>query len=312
MGNKVKTKSSAPISIDLEERTVEVIMTTISVDRDGDIVETKGLDTKEFEENPVVLWAHNSSIPPIGKILELRKESDHMRGIVKFAKTAMAEEIFQLYVGGFLKTWSIGFGIDDLDFIEEDGGSVTGYHIRKSRLYELSAVPVPANPEALVRACKGMKDEDLRKTLFKAADYKEKKAKGTYIADTGEVTMEDAEEGKDMTLAPTAFAKTIKEAGSAGKIKVTVEEAEVPSTVIEFEVVKSEGLQITECKINNVRIALCQKDATPLTPLEPSRSDDQNDEDDASKSAAAAADIRELAATRTRNLEVGNFCEDVE
>ena len=307
MAPKIKTKASPAISIDVEERTIEVVMTTRDVDRDGDIVETKGIELKNFLENPVVLWAHNASLPPIGKILDIVQEDTLMRGTVKFASTPMAEEIFQLYVGGFLKTWSIGFGTKELDYLKNEENDITGYHLQKTELYELSAVPVPANPEALVRACKGLKDEDLKGVLLKEAGYKAPKDEGTLFVEKNETELSHKGE-----LAPTAFEKSAEEAGSAGKIAVSIKSGEEASTEIKFDVVKRDGELITEAKIKEVSIVLAKKDCTPpLTPKEPSRSDETSEEDDVTiKSAEATADeTRERAAMRTALLKSAQFCE---
>ena len=103
MSRKVKTKASKPLSINSEERTIQVVMTTNEVDRDMDIVETRGIGTAAFEENPVVLWAHNSSEPPIGNVTELEKMDNMLLGTVKFADTPRAKEIFSLYEQGMNK-----------------------------------------------------------------------------------------------------------------------------------------------------------------------------------------------------------------
>jgi HK97 family phage prohead protease len=306
MAPKIKTKASPAISIDVEERTIEVVMTTRDIDRDGDIVETKGIELKNYLENPVVLWAHNASLPPIGKILDIVQEDTLMRGTVKFASTPMAEEIFQLYVGGFLKTWSIGFGTKELDYLKNEDNDITGYHLQKTELYELSAVPVPANPEALVRACKGLKDEDLKSVLLKEAGYKAKKDDGTLFVEKN--VTELSQKGE---LAPTAFDKSAEEAGAAGKIRVSVKSGEEASTEIKFDVVKRDGDLITEAKIKAVSIVLVKKaDTPPLTPTEPSRSDETSEEDAGTiKSAEATAEeIRERAAMRMAILKSEQFC----
>jgi len=45
--------------IDEETRVVEAIASTAAVDRQGDTIEQSGWELKNFEENPVLLWAHN-------------------------------------------------------------------------------------------------------------------------------------------------------------------------------------------------------------------------------------------------------------
>lgn len=315
MATKQKTKASKPISIDVEKRTVEVVMTTNDVDRDRDIVETKGLCTKNFLQNPVVLWAHNASILPIGKILDIQQSDTCMVGTVEFAKTAMAEEIFQLYVGGFLKTWSIGFDSKKMEFIKNEQNDIVGYHFIETELYELSAVPVPANPEAMVRACKSLKDEELKAVLFKAADYDESPAIGQIVlGEEAQLLLPEAEgalKAADFSrLGEGVFHKTVKEAGASGKVIIKgLEVGENPGTTICFEIVKqAEDGKITEAKVTEITIVLPQvKEApAPLTPEEPSRTGEETTagEAESTKSAEATADMAmELAAMKKSLLE---------
>jgi hypothetical protein len=48
-------------------RTATFTVSTGAVDRDNDTIAPDGWDLKDYKKNPVVLWAHNPSIPPIGK-----------------------------------------------------------------------------------------------------------------------------------------------------------------------------------------------------------------------------------------------------
>lgn len=125
-----------------EERTIVARVSTNDRDRDGEIVEPKGIDLKDFQANPVLLWAHRYEQPPVGKALWSKTDEKGMVCKFRFAETQFAEDIYQLYKGGYLRAFSIGF--IPLDF---DAKTKT---FNKVSILEVSAVPVPANQGALV------------------------------------------------------------------------------------------------------------------------------------------------------------------
>jgi HK97 family phage prohead protease len=164
-------------AIDEEERSVTAVISSGAVDRDREVLMPKGMDAEEFQKNPVVLWAHDSGSPPIGKALWIKTKGQKITAKVKFALTEFAEEIFQLFKGGFLKAFSVGF-------IPHDGHPPTPKEIARNpelaearyivsdwELLEFSAVPIPANPEALMQAIKSKKLtlSDSTKEIFQEA-----------------------------------------------------------------------------------------------------------------------------------------------
>jgi len=120
------------------------IATDSSVDRDGESIDSDGWDFKSFKKNPVLLWAHNYREAPIGKVLDLRKDGDKILFRPQFAIniSERAKEAFKFYKEGFLNAFSVGFIPKEKE----------GEKILKAELLEISAVPVPANPNALVSA----------------------------------------------------------------------------------------------------------------------------------------------------------------
>jgi len=306
MNEKIKTKASKPLSIDKEARTIQVVMTTNEVDRDMDIVETMGIDTKSFENNPVVLWAHNPHDPPIGSVVELSKMENMLLGTVKFAETPRADEIFKLYEQGHLKTWSIGFQGTEIDYRKNENGDVMGYHFLKSELRELSAVPIPANPSALVKACKGLTDQELSAQLYQEAGMKPEKSEGYIKTESGEVFLNSEEvmvKEDKITMSPNAFLKSSQEKGKDLKVEITVEKGEETSTEIHFEVVKVAEEVITECKLKSVRIVLSEKsEKAPLTPQEPSRTEEDDSEEAKAERALKAKERKEAIAAMQESL----------
>lgn len=152
----------AKIETDDDERTVTAVISTITVDRDKEVLLSKGANFENYLKNPVVLWAHNYDEPPIARTLWMKASRNKITAKSKFAETEKAEEIYQLFKGGFLKAFSVGF-------LPAENGShpPTPDEVKKHpewaearRIYdkwellEYSPVPVPANPEALATAVK--------------------------------------------------------------------------------------------------------------------------------------------------------------
>ena len=125
-----------------EERSIVARVSTNDRDRDGEVVEPKGIDLSNYTKNPCLLWAHRYDMPAIGKALWSKTDDKGLVCKFQFAPTQFADEIYQLYKGGYQRAFSIGFIPMDFDSVEK-------IH-RKVSLLEVSAVPVPANQDALV------------------------------------------------------------------------------------------------------------------------------------------------------------------
>ncbi len=136
-----------------EGDTYHAVFSTASVDRHGEIV-YQNFDLRSFKRNPVFLDSHNyDSIENIlGSVLNPTVRSGQLEGDIKFAhmnpRGLLAQ---QLVEAGHLSATSIGF--IPLEF--DDKGNIT-----KSELLEISAVSVPANPEALIGERKEMGDQE--------------------------------------------------------------------------------------------------------------------------------------------------------
>jgi len=137
-----KFYTSEKIESSEEERAVTAIVSTADRDRDGEIVDPRGIQLDGYLKNPVLLWAHRYMDPPIGRAMWVKRKKEGLVAKFEFSKSQFANEIYQLYREGFLKAFSIGF--IPLDYDEKEK-----IH-KKILLLEVSAVPVPANENALV------------------------------------------------------------------------------------------------------------------------------------------------------------------
>lgn len=180
--------------INEEERSVVAVISTDSVDRDNEVLVPKGMDAENFRKNPIVLWSHNASLPPVAKALWLKQGRKRITAKIKFAATERAEELWQLFKGKFLNAFSVGFKPTDgrrpspEDIKKNPNLADARFMFTAWELLEFSIVGVPANAEALAQAVKSksiaisdemkeclhveeIEDDEL---LLCASDFKEK------------------------------------------------------------------------------------------------------------------------------------------
>ena len=146
----------------------EFVGVTEGIKRDRSTIRVAGIDTSSLKRNPVFLWGHSYSTPPIGVItktarvkvdggvralaitvapLDLSVETDHTR---------FADMIWDMYDKGFMRTVSFGWNTLEADPIYEktDTGEehwTGGFDFKRTEALEFSAVPVPADPDAIMR-----------------------------------------------------------------------------------------------------------------------------------------------------------------
>ena len=139
--------------LDAEQRIMRFIVSTETVDRDGDILKASGWNLDSYRKNPVVLFAHNYTQPAVGKAVNIEVKSKRLVSDVQFAPTTFGNELWQLYSGGFMRAASVGFKPLEWDEVEtadaQDAGYPQGRVYKKQELLEWSLVPVPSNPDAL-------------------------------------------------------------------------------------------------------------------------------------------------------------------
>lgn len=139
--------------VDNEQRTFWAVASSPKRDRHGDIVTTDGWKLDNFKKNPIVLWAHNSWDLPIARVERIKMEDGKMVFQPKFATAdqyPFADTVFKLYTGGFLNSFSVGFKPLQAEPVDENSPD-DGNRILEKELYEISGVPLPANPDATVK-----------------------------------------------------------------------------------------------------------------------------------------------------------------
>lgn len=192
-----------------DSRSLLVKISTGTPDRSKDVVVPDGVILTNYLKNPVVALAHKYDGLSIAKTEEIKVVDNGILAKVTFPDKGvypLADTVFELYKGGFMNAWSIGFMPLEVQDIE--GG---GRQFNKWELMEYSAVLVGDNPEALtLLRSKGFKTDEIEKLI---ADKVEDKGvipfKDTPTADPGTVWDGPAEvreaEVDDLKLMATWF-----------------------------------------------------------------------------------------------------------
>ena len=158
-----------------------------TTDRDGDIIRVDGWDLGDFEKNPVFLQVHDSRSMPVGRVLKVWKARNvpgspggkALMFRVYFPTAKVSKEsdaILKLYKAKLLNAVSVGFKIKKAVRPETEearaamGLGPYGIEVQAASLLELSAVPIPANQNALV--LRSLEMVDCAKALGLGFTYK--------------------------------------------------------------------------------------------------------------------------------------------
>ena len=142
------------------ERQYEFTASTADMDRDGEVIDVSGWDLKNFKKNPVIMFAHDYRTLPIGKATKIGVRDGKLVDVVEFPPEGtyeFADIVQRLVDTGYLKTQSVGFipkKWEDADFEDDEKGQKPRRTYTKQELLEISIVPVPSNPNALMNAVK--------------------------------------------------------------------------------------------------------------------------------------------------------------
>ncbi|MEU2450063.1 hypothetical protein ABZ605_08390 [Streptomyces sp. NPDC012765] len=126
---------------------LRIVAATAGKKGDGLNLTMEGADLGRFQSNPVVGYGHSywgRDGLPIGRSDKTWIDGDKLMMDVSFdQEDDFARTVERKYRGGYLNAFSIGFDVWDID----DSGTPRGWE-----LFEVSAVPLPMDPNAIVES----------------------------------------------------------------------------------------------------------------------------------------------------------------
>jgi len=133
----------------------DFIISTEKLNDRGSRVITVGINTEQFERNPVLFYMHrrgwDGERTPIGRVENLRKEDGKLIGTPVFdMDDEFAAKIARKWENNFLRMCSPG--LEPIEFSSEPGLILQGQSratITKSKLIEVSIVDIGSNDDAL-------------------------------------------------------------------------------------------------------------------------------------------------------------------
>jgi HK97 family phage prohead protease len=141
----------ASIPTDSQGAVIDFRSSDETLDRYNEVIIASGWKLDNYLKNPVVQNAHRyeNILDTIGKSLITAVRGDHLFQRIQFAvgENPIAKITYDLYKGGFLSAVSVGF----IPRRWENGSQEAGYRRKfvEQELLEVSAVGIPANPNAL-------------------------------------------------------------------------------------------------------------------------------------------------------------------
>lgn len=131
---------------------IRFIAATDQIGRDGMIIDATAWQLDNYRANPVVLWGHDyfGRTLPIGKAEVMVEGRNLMAEITFDIEDELAMQIDRKYRRGFLHTVSVGW--ETLEMRPPQAGQPM--RVTKAELLDISAVPVPGDPRALIQRAK--------------------------------------------------------------------------------------------------------------------------------------------------------------
>lgn len=153
----------------------EAVYTSTKEDRDRDILEALGC---EVDAKMPLLWQHDATAP-IGAHREIvSQDKNKVIGKSAIADTPLGRDAAYLAEFGALRI-SHGFKPKEFEPITEKSGAheiVTGFHVLKYEMMEVSLVSVPSNTDAVIQAfSRGKLASPLAKSWGKTLDERRQK-----------------------------------------------------------------------------------------------------------------------------------------
>lgn len=144
-------------AVDRTKREIEFVASRQEVDRDGEVMLARGIDTQAFMKNPVLLLDHDR-FRRFGRVDSLRVSTvDGAEALIGRASivppgvSAEADQAYAELLHGALNGVSIGFRPLEIDPTPILPGQ-RGQTFRRAELLEISLVTLPACPSCVVTA----------------------------------------------------------------------------------------------------------------------------------------------------------------
>jgi len=203
MKNKLNITTSTVKEFNDEERSIIAYGSVPVKDRDSELILHNAWDLKAFKDNPVLMLSHDYSRPPVGKVRWIKAEKEGLKFKATFSKTAIGDELYQLYKDDIMKGFSVGF----IPKAWEDKESKDSWRpelrtFTEVELLEISCVSIPCCPKALVEEVKSgtssIKTKAISEAILNLEEKKEekkevKKEKEEHIIDKKDVKDADAD-----------------------------------------------------------------------------------------------------------------------
>lgn len=149
--------------LDTYKRTFWAVASDEGEDRDRDIIRVEGWNLKNYVKSPRGLWMHDYREHPHFKTLQIKREKNNKQLIFQpqFDTHERALLTFNQFANGFLDDFSVGFIPGEYAYRDEDDKWSGGRDFTKGHeLLEISAVTVPANPNAQMLRSVGLLPKD--------------------------------------------------------------------------------------------------------------------------------------------------------
>jgi len=127
-----------------------------NVDSDGDVI-NKGAYKKTIQENGQrikYLYQHDMD-KPLGKMVHLEEDDKGLMFEAQIPKTQLGKDVVELMKAGVITENSVG-----ILPIQKEMGSDGYRHINEVKLFEISAVTLAANDQAMIMDVKGNVDPE--------------------------------------------------------------------------------------------------------------------------------------------------------
>src|SRR5258708_2486175 len=135
-------------------RLVTYTFSTPAVGRDLHTVAPDAWQLDNFQRNPVFLWFHDDSQPPIGRVIDIGDVNGKLKGTVEYADrdlSPFADMIYRMVKARYVNAVSTSWQPIAWKFATEKARA-GGVDFTKVDLLEISQVPIPALPSALAEA----------------------------------------------------------------------------------------------------------------------------------------------------------------